>query len=262
MTCTHAQNLMHAYLDGELDLVRHLEVENHLHDCKSCAEIHESQRLLCDGLRAESLYHRAPVGLRERILQGIEQKNPSSRVRRHMPWRWIGLAAAASILAILSWELGRYSASPSGPASTLTAQDVLAQAVVTSHVRSLMEKHLLDIPSSDRHEVKPWFNGRVDFSPRVPDLTDAAFPLLGGRLDYLDDRPVVALVYQRRKHIINLYLWPSTEKKDPSSVPVQRAGYHVIHWSASGLTFWAISDLNERELSEFVQLVREGGKER
>jgi anti-sigma factor RsiW len=255
MTCTRAHNLLDAYLDGELDLVRHLEIEHHLHDCKPCAALHESQLVLRAALRSEALYHRAPVTLPRRIGQALGREGRSSLLPIAVPWRRIGLAAAAACIALVSWGLGHFGAG--APASTKNA---LAEAVLASHERSLLplESHLVDVPSSDRHEVKPWFaNGRVNYSPIVPDLADSAFPLVGGRLDYLDDRPVAALVYQRRKHIINLFLWPSPEMASVVRVPTSKPGYHILHWADEGMTYWAVSDLNEKELGEFVQLVRE-----
>jgi anti-sigma factor RsiW len=119
-----------------------------------------------------------------------------------------------------------------------------------------MASHMTDVSSSDKHTVKPWFNGKLDFSPSVTDLTDQGFPLVGGRLDYLANRPVAALVYQRRGHFINLFIWPIAPAPDTDQKTSPRQGYHLVHWTKSEMTYWAVSDLNQRELEEFVQRIR------
>jgi anti-sigma factor RsiW len=133
---------------------------------------------------------------------------------------------------------------------------LLVQEVQTAHVRSLITSHLTDVNSSDQHTVKPWFSGKLDFSPPVTDLASQGYPLQGGRLDYLNNRSVAALVYQRNKHLINLFIWPSTDGNQAPRISTYN-GYHLMHWSQSGMNYWAVSDLSLSELQSFVQLVQQ-----
>ena len=257
MSCEEYGALIHGYLDGELDLLSTLRVEAHLPKCASCARTHESHRALRSAIRSGKLYFNPANELAERIhlaLHPAKAKGRSSRsvwppkpmLRRI--WRpWMSIAASAVLAAMVAWRLASIASRPS-------PDDLLAQAVLESHVRSLMASHLTDVPSSDQHTVKPWFNGKLDFAPPVRDLSADGFPLVGGRLDYLQDRPVAALVYERRKHFINLFLWPSSE--DSRQKTLTRQGYNLFHWTQSGMTYWAMSDLNWTELREFARLVQ------
>jgi anti-sigma factor RsiW len=249
MNCEETQELVDAYVDRELDLVKGLELERHLSECVACSEHHASLLALRSAINA--VYYTPPASLQRRVKSGIRKASKSeamARVPRVMTWRWIGVAASVAFLLVVSWSIVRLSGRPS-------PDEVLAREVVSNHVRSLMVNHIADVPSSDQHTVKPWFNGKLDFSPTVIDLSEQGFPLVGGRLDYLDSRTVAALVYQRRQHIINLFIWPTGES-DRSELTATRQGYNVIHWCQTDMSYWAVSDLNANELREFVQLAR------
>ena len=255
MNCAQVRNDLEAFVDGEQDLARHLEIEQHLAECPACAEAHERLRALSAALKTDGLHYRAPSGLRDRVRASLRRApGPETvRPRRSIRWRriYIGMAVAASValllggLSLIAWNLLQ-------PRSAV--EDQLAREVVTNHIRSLQVDHLTDVSSSDRHTVKPWFKGKVDFSPTVCDLAGEGYPLVGGRLEYLDNRPVVALVYQRRLHVINLYLWPTTATERGPTM-LARNGYNVVQWTAGGMTWWAVSDLNAEELRQFADMV-------
>lgn len=250
MSCQETQDLLHGYIDGELDLVRTLQIEQHVGECPACAQAVAQQQALRSALRAGSLYHELPGHLQPRVRAALHHASATEAGTKRWAWGWLSLAAAVAVVAIMLWDIvpGRFGAS---------TQDQLLQELVAGHVRSLMADHLMDMPSSDSHSVKPWFEGKLDFSPQVIDLREDGFPLLGGRLDYLNNRPVAALVYQRRQHTINLYSWPSTPETVGEVTTVTRQGYHLIRWSMGGITYWAISNLNQHELQEFAQVVQQ-----
>jgi anti-sigma factor RsiW len=254
--CNHCRDLLHAYLDGELDLVRHLEMEQHLRDCEACMGLHDNHRDLRAALGGAGLYYRAPESLRTRVQASLGRVERPAVSRPRALWVRLGTVAAAAGLLLVGWALGRAGV---GFAVTPPPDDRLAQQVLAYHVRSLLlDEHRFDVQSSNKHVVKPWFAGKVDFAPDVPDLSAHGFTLLGGRLDYLDGRAVAALVYQRRQHVINLFVWPAAGPDAPARATT-RQGYHLVHWTQGGMTWWAVSDLNEQELQEFAELVRPAG---
>jgi anti-sigma factor RsiW len=242
--------LLHAYLDSELDLVRSLELEEHLKICPDCAQEIWTQQTLRQGLRSGNLYHRAPAGLEARIRAALPRENEIVEMPRRKVWNWMAVAAAILVALALTWRL-----MPSFLGRTGT--DLLAQEVVASHIRSLQPGHLLDVESTDQHTVKPWFDGKIDFSPPVKDFAEDGFPLIGGRLDYVDHRPAAALVYQRHKHFINVYVWPETETKQSRARLESSEGYNIAFWEHGGMYFCAVSDLNTGELQQFAQLLRQ-----
>ena len=265
MNCQEAQPLKHAYADGELDVVRTMEVEKHLRACPACSQAYENVRELKSVFKSDALYFKAPAQLKQRIrtslrseeVSSVEASEPSQRsgvsTLPRLSWRWVKLAipvAATALIAFLVWPLVTGS----------SASDRLAREITSSHVRSLMASHLTDVASSDQHTVKPWFDGKLDFAPPVIDSAGRGFPLVGGRLDYVQSRPVAALVYQRQKHFINLFIWPTTGHSTTAKKIEVRQGYNLIHWDEAGMTYWAVSDLNARELRDFVDFVNAPGK--
>lgn len=249
MNCNDVQSLLDAYMDGELDVVRSVEIERHLQTCEVCAPIYEQHKVLQGAMRSGSLYFKAPPHLQKHIQSSLQQVQHSKPLPRVVPWRPLGIVAALAALIIISLSLVRVFVIPS-------QNDLLAQEVVSSHIRSLMANHLVDVVSSDQHTVKPWFDGKLDFSPPVVDLASQGYPLVGGRLDYLDNRAVAALVYRRNKHIINLFIWPSTGGSSGAMHSMTLQGYYVFSWTQSGMTYWAVSDLNLSEFQNFVHLIQ------
>jgi anti-sigma factor RsiW len=248
MNCDDVQPLLPAYFDGELDLVRHVQIEAHLAECNGCAEQEKQLRSLRSALSSPSLYYRAPAALRTRLdlpASPVPRSHRRSLVQRAL------LAAGSLLLIGISATFG-VLLSRTGT----TAEDRLTEWVVAGHVRSLQVDHLTDVASSDRHTVKPWFRGKIDFAPAVLDLAPMGYALTGGRLDYLVDRPVAALVYHRRLHAINLFLWPAGNEEEKAVRGLTRQGFHLRRWQQSGIICWAISDLNDEELDEFVRLVQ------
>jgi anti-sigma factor RsiW len=192
-------------------------------------------------------YFQAPDGLEDRIRAQLRLRERVQDVSSKRHWRaWGGwaIAAAVAIFLVLSAVLFERVTRPA-------ISELLAEEVVSDHVRSLMASHLTDVISSDQHTVKPWFTGKLDFAPVVKDLSANGFQLIGGRLDYLSDHPVAALVYKRRQHTINLFIWPSAEA-DSSRRTITKRGYNVAHWTHGHMNYWAVSDLNAAELNEFA----------
>jgi len=248
LSCHETRELIHGYVDGEVDLVKSVEIEAHIAACRACTQTYEGIRSLRSAIGDGSLRFEPTANFEKRLRSALQNERDPEPSDTKLRWRWL-IAAVTLISAVMViWAVVTLVARPS-------AGDVLAQEIVSSHVRSLMADHLTDVPSSEQHTVKPWFNGKLDFSPTVKDLSQQGFSLNGGRLDYIGNRPVAALVYQRRQHSINLFVWPSTEAVSEKASVHQ--GYNLIRWTNAGMTYWAVSDLNLAELQQFAQLFKE-----
>ncbi len=258
MNCDDLKNFLDGYLDGELDLVRSLEVERHLAECPACARSQEQRRTFLAALRGAPLRFspppflegdiRAKLGLDARKVSGEGAGSPPRlllRDRRSFFWGLFSGAALAGLLAVLT-----------PPATGPRGDEALVQDLVAGHVRSLMAEHLVDVKTSNQHVVKPWFNGRLDFSPPVSDFSGRGFPLAGGRLDYVGGHPAAVLVYHRALHPINLFIWPAAASAAGETAEA-RQGYHLLLWTRGGMRYALVSDLNFEELKDFAGFLRE-----
>jgi len=267
MNCEEATKLMDGYSDGELDPITSQTIEQHLRDCPNCDQAYKTHGSLIRVIGNAAPYYKAPAELRERIRSSLREEMVARPMRnvgrdvqplfpRRQPgprtvlwetsWNWLALAAAIIFAAIIAWNLLPGLQRPD-------ADQFLATQLIASHARSLLANHLTDVASSDQHTVKPWLDTKLDFAPTVVDLSSEGFPLIGGRLDYLDNRPVAALVYGRRKHFINLFIWPAAADATRAPKTMTRQGYQLLHWADSDFNYWAVSDVNINDLQTFKQ---------
>jgi anti-sigma factor RsiW len=271
MNCQEATKLMDGYLDGELDPITSQTIEQHLRDCRNCEQAYQTHRALVRAIGSAAPYYKAPAELRERIQSSLREEIAERPMRdvgrdarplfpRRQPelrtilsgasWNWLALAATILLAAIIGWNLLPRLQRPG-------ADQFLATQLIASHVRSLMANHLTDVASSDQHTVKPWLDAKLDFAPPVVDLSSEGFPLVGGRLDYLDNRTVAALVYQRRKHFLNLFVWPAASDSAKTTKAMSHQGYQLLHWVKADFNYWAVSDVNANDLQTFKHLFEE-----
>ena len=253
MNCQECHDFIDPYIDNELDVAAAILVKQHLRDCSQCQPLLESRKALRALLNNPQLQFEVPDSLRRKIQSALPAATSSARHRSggrsFISWFTVPLALAAVFAVVL----GLVSLNQRGIPDR-SGGNALVEEVISSHVRSLLATHLLDVPSTDQHTVKPWFDGKLKFSPPVQDFADHGFRLIGGRLDYVNGREVAALVYQRNKHIINLFVLPSVSGRAEAVQSFAKDGYNVLHWDRDGFEFWAVSDVNAGDLRAFADL--------
>ena len=245
MNCELSGNTLHGYLDGELDAVRAAEFEQHMAGCGDCQRSLSIMSSLREGLHQADLYQGAPLRLRSRIADELGSQARSSTTK----WRWLLIPAVSLALVLIAARVGSVWTQHRTDSSQLQAE------LIDAHVRSLQPGHLTDVQSTDQHTVKPWFDGKLDFIPPVEDFSRQGFPLQGGRLDVLEGRNVAVLVYGRRKHWINLFVWPEV-KGAAISTEGSRHGYNWLNWHEGEMQFCLVSDVSSGDLHELQQLIR------
>ncbi len=260
MTREEANRLLHAYIDGELDPVKSLELEAHLAENPSVRAACERLREMSTAIRDKADYHAAPAWLEARVRAAIPagRKDASARPTR---WRWLKPAGSFAVaahwlrpaasfaaVALVTWVVALGTMRPG-------EDERITQEVLASHVRATLTNRFYDVASSDQHTVKPWLSARLAFSPPVADLSASDFDLVGGRLDYIGAQPVAVLVYKRRQHLIDVFVWPVEEQK--AGQTLTRDGFNIEHFAKNGMGFWLVSDLNRGELEDLARLLAE-----
>lgn len=243
--CSKAREYLHAHLDRELDPVTAAGVDTHRKSCAACAREYAAQEALRAALKKDAAYYTVPAGLSARI-RAQTPGDASPRDKRSWFTSWFPVAAAVAMTAAVTWTLATQFQSGS-------RDEQIGEQVLAGHARAVLTGHLVEVASSDQHTVRPWLSSKLDFSPPATDLAAAGFPLAGARLDYVNKRPVAALVYRHRQHVINLFVWPeerAVARTAQKSAP--RQGYNILHWDDAGMTFWAISDLNAADIKTFA----------
>jgi mycothiol system anti-sigma-R factor len=245
MSCEQTQTVLHGYLDGELDAARAAEFERHLESCSDCLAALETEEKLRSAIQRGQLYEQAPVSLRRKVMANLPATQPARFSLSGMWLRWAAAAAAILLIVSLGWRV----------LPGLRGSDNFEESeVIDAHLRSLQASHLVDVASTDQHTVKPWFDGKLNFAPPVRDFAADGFPLQGGRLDVLHGRSVAALVYGRRKHVVNVFVWPTAERNHAPRSGSQ-LGYQWVDWRKSGMEFCAVSDTSVADLQELQRLI-------
>jgi anti-sigma factor RsiW len=248
MACERADTVVHGYFDNELDAVKAAEFESHLEQCPECVAALDALESLRSTINVAQPYEKMSASFRKKILADLHVQGATTTARERVTtdWRWLAMAATFLLLIYCGWRVASLNRADS-------RETMMASKVVDAHLRSLQPGHLEDVISTDQHTVKPWFDGKVDFAPPVRDFAEQGYPLQGGRLDVIDNRSVAALVYGRRKHVVNVFVWPTSEKDAaPRSGSIQ--GYQWIDWRKQGMEFYAVSDASAPDLDQLQRL--------
>ena len=247
MSCNRAGTVLHGYFDNELDALDASEFERHLEQCSDCVNALEALESLRSSMNLTELYEKTPASFRKKVLASLGSGRPVAASPSRTVWSWLAAAAAILVTVYLGVQLG--TSQRGGNDGT-----ELAAEIVDAHLRSLQPGHLVDVVSTDQHTVKPWFDGKLDFSPPVQDFADQGFPLQGGRIDVVRGRTVAALVYARRKHFVNVFIWPANER-DAAPRSGSQQGYQWTQWRKAGMEFWAITDAAPSALEQLRNLL-------
>ena len=254
MECDRATPLLPRFVDGALGLFTRLRMSRHVAGCADCGAKLEELRAMQAAIRMNLPYHRAPPGLAARIGASLprEMAPVPSRPWFRMPAFGMAGTGFAGALAGVALTILVVGGQPGG-------QGGVMQDVIGSHIRSLQADHLTDVLTSDQHTVKPWLSARLDVSPQVLELKEVGFPLVGGRIDYVDGHQAAVVVYRHAKHVINLFAWASPGKADEAFRDASRQGFNLVTWRHDGIAYYAVSDVEADQLSEFARLVARGG---
>jgi anti-sigma factor RsiW len=247
MSCNRSTTILHGYFDNELDVLGAADFERHLEQCSNCVSALETLESMRSSLNVAQLYEKAPAELRKKILARIGSPRSATVFPNRNVWQWLAVAAALVMVTYTGLRVG-------SPHRADNYETVLAAEIIDAHLRSLQPGHLIDVVSTDQHTVKPWFDGKLDFSPPVQDFADQGFPLQGGRVDVVHGRSVAALVYGRRKHFINVFIWPTNEK-DAAPRSGSQQGYQWTEWRKDGMEFCAVSDAAPSALEQLRSLL-------
>jgi anti-sigma factor RsiW len=247
MNCDCADAVLHGYFDNELDALGAAEFERHLEQCSECVDALEALKSLRSSMNLAQLYEKTPASLRKKVLADLRPASSVAIFPARTPWRWLAVAAALVLFAYAAWQVVSIHRGDN-------YETVLAAELVDAHLRSLQPGHLIDVVSTDQHTVKPWFDGKLDFSPPVRNFADQGFPLQGGRLDVVHGRTIAAVVYGRRKHLVNVFIWPTPEN-DTALRSGSQQGYQWIDWRTGGMEFCAVSDTALADLEQLQRLL-------